>query len=274
VTALAALVAGALLAVPAKTPVPHFLKKVDVGGYKLALECYGTGTPTVVLDSGFSTPRSAWYWVMPKLQRTTRVCSYDRAGLGQSQRRPDSITPTTAEIMGELHTLVERAGLPGPYVLGGWSIGGFDVRYYQHRYPSEVAGLVLVDGTVPSFLLASPDPLDSGVETMFTHAAAEELVFPPPLGSLPVVDVTHGIALGDAAQESVWVQGQRQFTSSTTSSIFVKARGSGHAIAEENPALVAYAFKLVVKAARRATPLPACSQTQIPKLRGACLAPR
>lgn len=58
-TALAALVAGALLAVPAKTPVPHFVKKVDVGGYKLAIECYGSGSPIIVLDSGFSTPRSA-----------------------------------------------------------------------------------------------------------------------------------------------------------------------------------------------------------------------
>ena len=273
-TALAALIAGVLLAVPAKTPVPHFVKKVDVGGYKLALECSGRGTPTVVLDSGFSTPRSAWYWVVPKLRRTTRVCSYDRAGLGQSQRRPDSITPTTARVVDELHTLLDRAGLPGPYVLGGWSIGGFDVRYYQHRYPSEAAGLVLVDGTVPSFLLASPEPLDSGVETMFTHAAAQELVFPPALGSLPVVDLTHGRALEDAAEESVWVQGQRQFTSSTTSSMFVKARGSGHAIAEENPALVAYALKLVVRAARKSTPLPNCSKTLVPKLRGTCLAPR
>ena len=112
----------------------------------------------IVLDSGFSTPRSAWYWVVPKLRTTTRVCSYDRAGLGQSQDRPESIKPTTEQIMGELHTLLQRAKLPPPYVLGGWSIGGFDVRYYQHRYPAEVAGLVLVDGTIPPFLLGIRRP--------------------------------------------------------------------------------------------------------------------
>jgi hypothetical protein len=60
VTAVVALVAAALLA-PAK-PIPHFVKNVDVGGYRLAIECSGTGSPTVVLDSGVSTPRSAWYW--------------------------------------------------------------------------------------------------------------------------------------------------------------------------------------------------------------------
>jgi deoxyribonuclease-4 len=138
-SALVALVAAALLAVPAKK-VPHFVKKVDVGGYKLAIECYGRGSPVVVLDSGFSTPRSAWYWVVPRLRTTTRVCSYDRAGLGQSERRPAAITPTTDVIMGELHTLLQRAKLAPPYVLGGWSIGGFDVRYYQHRYPAEGRG--------------------------------------------------------------------------------------------------------------------------------------
>jgi len=273
-TALAALVAGVLLAVPAKTPVPHFVKKIDLGGYKLAIECYGRGSPVIVLDSGFSTPRSAWYWVVPKLRRSTRVCSYDRAGLGQSQDRPASITPTTEQIMGELHTLLQKAKLPPPYVLGGWSIGGFDVRYYQHRYPGEVAGLVLVDGTTPFFLLNSADPLDSGVETMYTHVAAEELLEPPPLGGLPVVDLTHGQAFAEEAAEVVWLYGQRQFTSSTTSSILAKAKNAGHAIAEENPALVSYALKLVVKSARKQTPLPACAQSLVAKYRGICLAPR
>ncbi len=222
----------------------------------------------IVLDSGFSTPRSAWYWVVPKLRRTTRVCSYDRAGLGQSQDRPESIKPTTEQIMAELHTLLQKAKLPPPYVLGGWSIGGFDVRYYQHRYPEEVAGLVLVDGTTPPFLLTSADPLDSGVETMYTHDAAEELKQPSPLGALPVVDLTHGHPFDDAAAESVWVQGQRQITSSTSRSILAKARNSGHAIAEENPGLVSYALKLVVKSARKQTPLPACPQSLVTGIAG------
>jgi len=270
VTALAALAAAALVAVPAAKPVPHFAKKVDVGGYRLAIDCRGSGSPTVVLDSGFSTNRSAWFWTVPKLRTTTRVCSYDRAGLGFSDNRPDGVTPTTARIVDELHALLQGAGLSPPYVLGGWSIGGFDVRYYQKRYPADVAGLVTVDGTIPSFLLGSPEPLESPLETMYTHEAAQQLEQPPALGALPVVDLTHGIPLDDG--EADWILGQRRFVESSSSSLLVKARGSGHAIAEENPRLVAYALKLVVKSVRRNAPLPACAQTLVRRYRGICLA--
>ena len=273
-TALVALLTGAVLAMPAakKPVVPHFFKKVDVGGYKLALECYGKGSPVVVLDSGFSTPRAAWYWVVPKLRRTARVCSYDRAGLGQSQDRPASIKPTTAQIVGELHTLLQRAKLPPPYVLGGWSIGGFDIRVYQHHYPSEVAGLVVVDGTPPWWVRNQAEPLESAFETMYTHSAADELEPPPNLGGVPVADVTHGTPLD--LGEAEWLREQKRFTASSTNSLFVQARGSGHAIAEENPALVSYALKLVVKSVRKQTPMPACAQTLVAKYRGICLAPR
>lgn len=266
-TALVALLSAALLA-PAK-PIPHFVKKIDVGGYKLALECTGVGSPTVVLDSGFSTPRSAWYWTTPKLKTTTRVCSYDRAGLGQSEDRPAALPDTTAQVVDELHTLLERARLPGPYVLGGWSIGGFDIRYFQKRYPGDVAGLVLVDGTPPVFLVNSPEPLESAFETMYTHAAAAELDPAPALGALPVVDITHGTPLENV--EEIWINAQRQFTASTSNSIFVKAKNSGHGIPEENPGLVAYGIQLVVKSVRKGSHLPACAASRATKRRGICL---
>jgi pimeloyl-ACP methyl ester carboxylesterase len=180
---------------------------------------------------------------------TTRVCFYDRAGLGQSGDRPAGITPTTAQVADELHRLLEGAKLVGPYVLGGWSIGGFDVRYYQHRYPAEVAGLVVVDGTPPWFLANEPEPITSAFETMYTHAAAAELEPPPGLGALPVVDITHGTPL--ELGEDEWVREQTRFTDSTTNSIFMRASASGHAIAENNPALAACGIKLVLKAVRR-----------------------
>ena len=271
-TALAALVVGALLAVPAKKPVPHFVKKVDVGGYKLLIECRGRGTPTVVLESVLSRSRDNSYRVVPKLQRTTRVCSYDRAGVGQSDDRPATITPTTGRVVDELHTLLPRAKLAPPYILGGWSIGGFDVRYYQHRYPADVAGLVTVDGTPPWWALNFPEPIEAAFETMYTHAAAQELEPPPSLGPLPVVDLTHGLPA--EVGEAEWVREQKRFTTSSTNSLFVKARASGHDIAGDQPGLVAYAVKLVVKSVRRQTALPQCAQTLVPRYRGVCLAPR
>jgi pimeloyl-ACP methyl ester carboxylesterase len=116
---------------------------VDVGGYKLHIACVGQGSPTVILDAGAGDLGLTWAQVQPPVARTTRVCTYDRAGLGWSERSP---RPRTAEVMvDELHTLLGRAGVAGPYVLVGHSLGGLVVRQYAHAYPAGVAGIVLVD---------------------------------------------------------------------------------------------------------------------------------
>jgi alpha/beta hydrolase fold len=133
--------------VRSKPEPPVFSRKVDVGGFRLAITCLGTGSPTVVLESGAGWGDSAWFLLQPRLAKTTRVCSYDRAGLEASDdRRPPGPVPA-AKVVEELHTLLTGAGISPPYVLGGWSLGGFFNRLYAQRYPTEVLGLVLVDGT-------------------------------------------------------------------------------------------------------------------------------
>jgi pimeloyl-ACP methyl ester carboxylesterase len=128
-------------------PPPVFSRKVDVGGHRLAISCRGTGSPTVVLESGAGWGDGAWYRLQPSLATTTRACSYDRAGLESSDdRRPPDPVPA-AKVVEELHSLLAGAGISPPYVLGGWSLGGFFNRLYTTRYPAEVAGLVAVDGT-------------------------------------------------------------------------------------------------------------------------------
>ncbi len=116
---------------------------VDIGGHRLHLSCVGTGTPTVILEA--AAPGWSLYWstVQPQLARTTRVCAYDRAGLGWSERGP--LPRTGQRIAKELHRLLERAGIRGPYILVGHSLGGLVTRLYQHDYPQEVVGMVLVD---------------------------------------------------------------------------------------------------------------------------------
>src|SRR5215212_3031809 len=116
---------------------------VDVGGYRLHINCTGTGSPTVVIESGWGDSSAAWGWVQPEVAKTTRVCTYDRAGMGWSEPSPE---PRTArEFAKELHTLLAKANEPGPYVLVGHSMGGYTVRVYAHDYPEEVIGLVLID---------------------------------------------------------------------------------------------------------------------------------
>jgi pimeloyl-ACP methyl ester carboxylesterase len=124
-----------------KYPPPG--KLVDVGGYRLHINCLGEGEPTVVMDAmggGWSTH---WGLVTPEIAKFARVCVFDRAGLGWSDSGP---TPRTArQVAVELNTLLHKTGITGPYVLVGHSFGGFTVRLYHHQYPSEVAGMVLVD---------------------------------------------------------------------------------------------------------------------------------
>ena len=116
---------------------------VDVGGYRLHLNCTGEGSPTVVIESGWGDMSASWGWVQPEVAKTTRICTYDRAGMGWSESSPQ---PRTArEYAKELHTLLTKANEPGPYVLVGHSMGGFTVIVYAHDYPDEVSGLVLVD---------------------------------------------------------------------------------------------------------------------------------
>lgn len=118
-------------------------RMVAVGGHRLHISIIGDGGPTVVLDAGVCDCSLNWCLVQPEVAKFARVCSYDRAGMGWSETGPH---PRTSErIVQELHTLLEEANVPGPYVLVGHSFGGYNVRLFAHEYPNEVAGLVLVD---------------------------------------------------------------------------------------------------------------------------------
>jgi pimeloyl-ACP methyl ester carboxylesterase len=126
-------------------PMPGQL--VDVGGYKMHINCTGQGTPTVILDSGLGDSYISWNKVQPKIAQFARVCSYDRAGLGYSDSSPHP--RTSKDIAEELHTLLHNAGIFPPYILVGHSMGGYDVRLYASLYRPEVAGMVLVDASHP-----------------------------------------------------------------------------------------------------------------------------
>jgi pimeloyl-ACP methyl ester carboxylesterase len=130
--------------VTAKYPAPG--QMVDVGGHRLHIHCQGDhalGSPTVVMESGNGEPSLTWAAIQPEVARFARVCTYDRAGLGWSERSPKP--RTVGNVVDELHTLLARAGLEPPYVLVGHSMGGGLVRLYAREHPDQVAGMVLVD---------------------------------------------------------------------------------------------------------------------------------
>src|SRR5262245_16172429 len=130
---------------PAPFPPPGQL--VDVGGWHLHINCSGRirpMQPTVVLEAGAGDFSVEWSLVQPRVAEFAHVCSYDRAGDGWSDLGPHP--RTWSQIVFELHTLLERAGVPRPLVLVGHSFGASLVRQYAATYPGDVVGMVLVEG--------------------------------------------------------------------------------------------------------------------------------
>ncbi|UGB37469.1 alpha/beta hydrolase [Frateuria soli] len=119
---------------------------VDVGhGRRMNIYCLGFGSPTVILDAGMGDSTISWALVQPRVAARTRVCSYDRAGLGFSD---GSSAPGTADnIANDLHALLEAAEIAPPYVLVGHSAAGMYIRVFADRYPREVVGMVSVEGS-------------------------------------------------------------------------------------------------------------------------------
>ncbi|WP_439566518.1 alpha/beta fold hydrolase [Gloeocapsopsis crepidinum] len=119
---------------------------VDIGGFCLHLNCVGQGTPTVVMDAGGGASSITWGLVPSEIAKFTRVCTYDRAGLGWSDPNP-RISRTSQQSVDELHSLLTKAGINPPYILVGHSLGGVNMRLYASQYPEDVVGLVLVDSS-------------------------------------------------------------------------------------------------------------------------------
>jgi pimeloyl-ACP methyl ester carboxylesterase len=124
---------------------------IDVGGHSMHLHCTGTGSPTVVLQPGAGEMSSNMGWIAPRVAADTRVCAYDRPGRGWSEAV--STPQDASQIATDLHTLLRRGNVPGPYVLAGHSFGGLYVLTYAARYPDQVAGMVagmvVVDTSAP-----------------------------------------------------------------------------------------------------------------------------
>jgi pimeloyl-ACP methyl ester carboxylesterase len=151
-------------------------KLVDVGGYQMHIDCAGEGSPAVILDSGLGDSYISWRKVQHPISQFVKVCSYDRAGLGYSESSP--LNRTSKDIAGELHVLLHNAGIAGPLILVGHSMAGFDVRVYTSMFPSEVAGVVLVDASHPDQENRFPPALNDMNKSWIRQAEFLEFAMP------------------------------------------------------------------------------------------------
>jgi len=143
--------AGALFQVFASARDARILpppgRLVDVGGIRLHVKCSGEtkGGPTVILENGLTAISSLWFHIQSELEREVHVCSYDRAGIGWSDLTSGPRDP--ASVARELHALLANAGVRGPYVVAGHSIGAIYAQAFQALYPQEVVGLAFIEGS-------------------------------------------------------------------------------------------------------------------------------
>ena len=269
----------------AATPPPGHL--VDIGGYRLHLWCTGNGAPAVILDTGLGGSTVGWGFVQPDVARFTRVCSYDRAGMGYSDPGP---SPRTArQIASELVRLLDRSGM-GPVVLVGASIAGFNVRVFASDHPERAAGLVLVDASheadaheVPPMARFVPvlstlgvlrllgvsfgervESLPPSVQryakaTSFRsagyQAAADELIHieesvSEVRSSRRQLTIPVVVVTGARGADENWRKLQHDLTSLSERGCLMIARQSGHVVQVDQPEVVVDAIRGVVETAR------------------------
>jgi pimeloyl-ACP methyl ester carboxylesterase len=270
----------------AATPPPGSL--VDIGGYRLHLWCTGNGAPAVILDTGLGGTSADWGFVQPDVARFTRVCSYDRSGMGYSDPGP---SPRTARrIAGELAELLVRSGLGQPVVLVGASIAGLYARVFVADYPERAAGLVLVDAThedppheVPGVARFVPllstigvfrmldisfgQPIESlppavqpfaratSFRTAGYQAAADEIIHiwesaSQVSSSRRQLTVPVLVVTGARGANENWRRLQRDQSSLSERGCLVIANDSGHVVPIDQPKVVVEAIRTVVETVR------------------------
>jgi pimeloyl-ACP methyl ester carboxylesterase len=162
-TALIALLVGLLIIIVLALTIESYRKYrnqrlypapgelYQVGEHKMHLWCEGQGEPTIVLDAGAGMFSSGWRWVMPEISPATRVCAFDRSGLGWSEPAPPPYDGISATI--ELNELLQQANIQKPFIYVGHSLGANMGTVYHHQYPDDLSALVLLEPADPEILL-------------------------------------------------------------------------------------------------------------------------
>ena len=129
----------------------HSDQMISIGSHRLQIHLEGKGAPTVVIDAGISDQLDKLRPLQERVARVTHVITFNRAGYGQSE--PGPLPRHSGREAEELKTLLEMASVPGPYVLGGHSLGALNMQVFASKYPDDVAGMVLLDPPPLSFIL-------------------------------------------------------------------------------------------------------------------------
>lgn len=235
---------------------------VDIGGRSLWLDCRGTGSPTVILESGMGGTVGTWDRVQPILAESTRVCTYDRANITPSD--PADGPRTVQDSVDDLDALLTAAAVEAPYVMVGFSWGGIVTQLYAATSPDKIAGLVLVESNHPmeqeqfeehltsaqieedrAYLLDNPEQVDPFASFDLVQAAG-------PLPDVPLIVVTAGMSEGwppdwDAELfDSLRAEQQAELATLTSTGRQVMAPNSRHHVPSQAPEVIVEAVEAIL----------------------------
>jgi pimeloyl-ACP methyl ester carboxylesterase len=269
-----------------------FASQVDIGGgRKLYLECRGTGSPTVILESGYHDSSQPWSLndgfppaVLPGVAGFTKICAYDRPGTllyTDPPRITDRSSPvrmprTAQDVTSDLHALLGAAEVPGPYILVAHSLGGLFVRLYAQTYPDQVRGLVLVDAFPaelpalfgsqwPAYRQVLNNPLpqfanNPDFEQIDVDASITQIEKAPALRRMPLVVLTKTEPFGRppslvgfafADLERFWPEAAQDLVKLEPDTPHIFATGSDHYIQVHQPDLVVQSIRLIIERAKQ-----------------------
>ncbi|OUR73984.1 alpha/beta hydrolase [Methylophaga sp. 42_8_T64] len=268
-------------------PVPG--QRHDIGGYQLHIHCLGTGSPTIIIDTGLGDDSSDWQSIVEQSSLTTQTCVYDRPGYGWSDYGP---RPRDSErIAFELALLLQRAKIQPPYILVGHSFGGYNIRMFAASYPNKVAGLVLIDAshenqytqlnikipknnrrihsriTQPRTNLNLISTIQKNqllrdkafhtvrYEIYSLYQSSQQVAHITSIPIVPLIVISRGIAEwfgNDKARqrEKTWIKLQQDLTYLSPISQHIFANRSGHNIHQQQPEIIVDALSDVTHLAR------------------------
>jgi len=244
--------------------------KIDIGGYALYVNMAGVGSPAVIFEAGGGNTSPIWARVQPEISKITRTFSYDRAGLGKSDKR--NLSNTTLTQVQELHTLLRKAGVKEPYILVANSYGAFIAKLFANTYPREVSGIVFVDGTHEKLIeflsndlspdqlsifkkMAASNPDGNFAEVSISAEQIKEAGKKDELRNKPIIVLTSDIEItakqfADTPLSpalSQWLNWQQDLAALSDKSKQYTIKGSGHIIHFDRPQVVINAIQKMIE---------------------------